>query len=280
MDNDILYNAAKAYEQIMQYKYYLTLGNSKKKIIISILSSERHNFTHVSGLDHLTDIPKVYVNPKQAGIRSKKEMVFKRILKKEITFDTIDKSKFIDEPLGHNNKNKKTRDTNKPEISFTVRKRIEYLQNIQTYFDEAGRKNGELRKWNPDNSYSNINADYVLYIPIDENVSMFCFLVQTNKNDSKDKPIELTLISAFPDVKEFILGNQKYTILEEKRIDNKTSEEVLLFRHKLYSLIEEKEQSDKNTTDTSFPTTEENCHVSRKEIIEKDDEEFIPHKKR
>lgn len=71
--DDLLFKAAEAYKELMNYEYILIGGTSKRKIIISILSSDADKFTHVCGLDHLKDIPSVTAKKSR-----EKEMIFKK----------------------------------------------------------------------------------------------------------------------------------------------------------------------------------------------------------
>lgn len=73
--DDLLFKAAEAYKELMNYEYILIGGTSKRKIIISILSSDADKFTHVCGLEHLKDIPSVTAKKSR-----EKEMIFKKIL--------------------------------------------------------------------------------------------------------------------------------------------------------------------------------------------------------
>lgn len=78
---DILYDAAIAYSQIVKYDYHYILGDGNRKKIFSIITNEKDMFSHVCGLDHLKDIPKVTTNKSYM-----KEKIFKDILDKKITF--------------------------------------------------------------------------------------------------------------------------------------------------------------------------------------------------
>lgn len=219
--SDILYDVAYSYKELMQYEYVLTGGTSKRKIIISILSSNEEIFTHICGLDHLKDIPSVVGK----NVVEKKR-IFKNILNKRITFETISKSKILNDVISKDENDK----------SFNIKTRIEHLTDIKKYFDEAYK--GKLYRWNKKRAnyttskrHTQIDADYMLVIPTDEEgVNMFFFFFQSNKSDKKDKTLKLTLHSAFVDSYDLSVGQQMlFTILKETRINKHTKEETVLY---------------------------------------------------
>lgn len=219
--DDLLFKAAEAYKELMNYEYILIGGTSKRKIIISILSSDADKFTHVCGLDHLKDIPSVTAKKSR-----EKEMIFKKILQKKISYDIIAKSKYFNQPLS----------TSSTGEVFNIKTRIEQTVNIKNYFDNA--YNGSFCKWNKKNSNgsiirrTNIDADYLLAVPtLTQGIKMYLFFFQTNKEE-KDKtaPIRLTLFSAFTDVDCLSVGQQSFcTILKEQCINKCSGEKIVLY---------------------------------------------------
>ena len=78
MPNDILYDAAHAFSKMLEYDYHFILGDSKRQKTFSIISNEKDMFTHICGIDHLKDIPKV-----TAKKSSEKIAILKNILSKK-----------------------------------------------------------------------------------------------------------------------------------------------------------------------------------------------------
>lgn len=60
--SDVLQDAAFAYNELMNYEYLFTIGNSKRQILLSLVSAVKKDFTHIIGLDHLSDIPEITVS--------------------------------------------------------------------------------------------------------------------------------------------------------------------------------------------------------------------------
>ena len=83
-----------SFSSAMKYDYIYTLGNSQKKIRISILSNEKEDFTHIFGLDHLSETEAV-----QGNNRIQKIRIFKNILNNCITMDTISNDSNLCLPL-------------------------------------------------------------------------------------------------------------------------------------------------------------------------------------
>ena len=231
--SDILYEAAKAYEKISEYDYMLTLGNRKYKILITSIATENELFHHVIGLGHLTDVRKL-----DAKTLRQKNAIYKSILEGNITFNDIKNSTILYSPICDTF----NRVTNLP---YTYYDRIQSFSKAVNYFDNAYK--GKMYKWNINKSniimpngnvrHSTIKADYLLKIPSFENKDEFfyCFLHQLNSKASKDGVIELNAHSIFFDCINLSQGQQQpYTILEEKKINIKTHEEILLYQHPKY----------------------------------------------
>lgn len=236
--SDILNEAANAFHKVQNYDYIYTLGNRKRKIVISVISNSKNDFTHIFGLDHLKDIPSV-----TALTSSQKSAVFRNIMKGNITFEDIEKSKFLYAPL------EKTLNlrTNKP---YTIFERIQSLRNIEQILDSSYK--GEFYKWDIDNCqvvvngkenrYVKINANYLLKVPSQEypQESYYFFLYQQPKSKAKDAPIKLNVFSAFPDCVDLAAGQKKtYTILREVKKNIKNQNEEILFTHNAYKSNDE-----------------------------------------
>lgn len=218
--SDLLLEAAKEYKELMNYEYVISGGTGKRKLILSILSSEANTFTHVSGLDHLKDIPAVT----STKLREK-EKIFKNILKGKITYETISKSKYFENSFS---------DTTN-ETVFNIKTRIEYITKIKYFFDNI--YSGTFYKWNKNKCNLSttrrncqISADFMISVPTDKpNINMYLFFFCNNKGKNNE-PMKLNLFSAFSDTGSLAAGQQKFlTILKEERINIHTKEVVVLF---------------------------------------------------
>ena len=217
---DILQQAAIAYQEVAEYDYTFWLGSAKKKITISILSAQHEQFTHVSGLDHLKDIPRVTSNN-----HVQTRAIFKDIVKGNIQYTDISQSSFLLEPQA------KDGDT-----EFTIKYRIEQICNIKQYLDNASQ--GSFYKWEVGNCQfrnTRVPADYVLAIPINDKQNMYFFLKRQmqGKKENREEPMKLYVFSAFPDSVRLSEGQQRpFPILKISRKHIKTKQEQELYRHK------------------------------------------------
>lgn len=84
---DILYDAAFEYNKLKDTAYEIILGRKNVSYRL-LLCFPPEAFYHLAGLQHLKDITFPSTN---------KERIFKEILKKKITYKTIQKSIFLDE---------------------------------------------------------------------------------------------------------------------------------------------------------------------------------------
>lgn len=217
--SDYLHDAACNFEKALKNSYELTIGNAKKQITLLIPSIESSEFTHIFGLDHLSDVD--VLNAKNS---TQKSAIFKKILSKQITLDDISSSKYLNLPItgSHNYRSGS---------EYTVNDRIRLLSNFENIMDNL--YNGKVYKWNlnkcqiklQNGSYrkTKINADYLITVPSKEsNETIYLFAYQTNRYKSKSESISLNIFSAFPDGIDLTIGQDRpYTIIEEKK--NKVS---------------------------------------------------------
>ncbi len=212
---DILYKAALTFQKINEYDYNFILGNSRRQITITSASTVKGEFTHIIGLDHLTDIPIVTANSLW-----QKEVIFKNILKRKITYNHISGSKYIN-------------NVTNPEQTYDIQKRISMFQYADVTLDNA--YTGNFLKWNVNKSNillpsgkhtrSTILADYLLVVPLNDfpNEKMYFFMYQTNKKAPKTEPIKLHIFSALTDKIDLTGGQEKtYTILKTSKYHIKT----------------------------------------------------------
>ena len=229
---DVLQQAAKSYQEASEYDYTFWLGTAKRTLTISILSTQPSQFTHVSGLDHLTDIPSV-----TGSNQSQKRAIFKEILRGKIQYADIEHSIFFLE--------EQSRDG---QYVFTIKGRIEELCHIKHYLDNAAQ--GDFYKWDSNRCQhrrTRIPADYVLSVPIDKAKNMYFFLKRKEdhgKKNDRSEPMNLYIFSAFPDSVHLTAGQQKpFTILKLSRKHIKTKAETELYHHPNYNLDEKTQEA-------------------------------------
>lgn len=229
---DILRQCALEFDKISNYNYKFTAGKSGKTFQIN-LSCLQEDFTHIVGLDHLTDLRDF--NTHKLSVKSS---LFEKILIGEITYDDILSSRFLDMPFrGTYNSN-----TNK---EYTLSERIQRLLSIENLLDTAYK--GKIYKWN--NRYAcivkpngnsrrvSIAADYLLVIPSpenkNENIYLFSYIVESRK---KDNFVKLNIFYAFADCVDLTQGQERpMTILKETKYNIKTKDEQILYIHPRYN---------------------------------------------
>lgn len=231
---DILKKAALAFQKISDVNYEF-VSSTGRKLVITSISVNKGDFTHIVGLDHLTDIWQLVSHNTKT-----KESVFRKILADKITYEYLSKNSA--------NLLKKIPGTLNPysQNEYTIADRISKVGNIDALMDSAYL--GKIYKWNPNKCnvimpngkkrLVSIKADYLLKVPLNKDPVeyMYLFTYQENKTASQTEPIKLSIFSVFADGIDLTVGQEKpYTILEEKKINIKTKEEELLFRHPNYT---------------------------------------------
>lgn len=156
--NDVLLSCASNFDELSKYNYNFTLG-TKKKISVEVdMRFLKENFTHIVGLDHLTDIPDFNTHN-----TAHKRYAFEKIKSGKIRMETISKSSFFNQSLKQD----------WGMSSYTIEDRLNALNNISLLL--ANSINGKFTSWNknkckiqlPDGSFrkSSIEADYLLSVP-------------------------------------------------------------------------------------------------------------------
>ncbi|EOS8131580.1 hypothetical protein CCH77_RS10360, partial [Enterococcus faecium] len=85
-ENDLLYEAARSYQELLDYKINLVIGRKGQKEIVTIIFDETH-FHHLAGLHKLKDINQIY--------KQQAKIAYRNILKKQITIEQILPSSFF-----------------------------------------------------------------------------------------------------------------------------------------------------------------------------------------
>ncbi len=231
MDRDVLMECALEFKKIADYNYLFTVGKSKKVMNIS-LSCASKDFTHIVGLDHLSDIQDFSTNRSSVKLSA-----FNNIINGKLTLNEVSQSAFFAKPYRgtYNNRTKS---------EYTPIERITALKNISGILDVAYK--GELYKWdcskllitlpNGKIKRSSIMADYMLAIPspTDTTEKIYLFMYEGKPYDNNTK--QLYVFSAFPDCLDLSKGQERpYTILTEGKENIRTKEMTHLFTYPNYS---------------------------------------------
>ncbi len=253
---DILVQAALSYQKILSREYVFRLGNKSRTMIISLISSTKGEFIHTVGLHHLQDVVRL-----QTTKTYEKEILFKDICKGKFTWQYLsEKSQMIQDPIS-GSINPRTGKF------YTTGDRILALQDLSIVLDSAYK--GNIYKWNKNNARiytkdgryraSTIKADYMLAVPTDikgENIYIFLRRDYYHEDTSdENSPIRLSIFSAFPDTAELHNGQQRFTILEESRIEkNSTKKKQLYILPSYKAQIEPKPQTQSDNDDRCSDT--------------------------
>ena len=185
---DIL-TSAKAYLNLIDIEYQLILGRKNKTIALSIYFDE-NQFFHLAGLQYLEDRPDI--------LRSRRAVVFNKILKGIISKQLIESSSFYKE----------------------IKERVDYLAYLEQILDS----NKTIFKYNPKlDTFSSISADFLMKNEIQMR-NIFTFL-------SQDKAIgKYFCRSFFPQIdKDYSEGQTTWTLLYKKKIQKSTGQETVLY---------------------------------------------------
>lgn len=224
MGNDILWDSANEFLKIKDSDYLFTAAKNGKAINISLRILQQ-DYTHIIGLDHLSD--KSRLNTRNSKIKS---YVFDDIISRKITLNSISTSKYFNEPFPstYNDRTK---------AAYTLTERIEASKDIGYYLDNAYK--GKLYKWDKRKSFikmpdgkikqSLINADYMLAIPSKTNAKETMYIFMYEKGCDKNTK-QLCIHSAFLDCLDLSQGQERpYTILAEEKINTKTKQTTQVY---------------------------------------------------
>lgn len=212
---DLLYDAAIQYKSLLNKGYDIVLGRKSKTYLVKIRFSQ-DSFYHLAGLQHLTDITYTSKN---------KERIYKDILARKITYETISKSVFYEE--------------------YFVEERITYLKRLEEMLDSCQFmfliNHKEYIK------FTRIYADYLCkyVLPEDKQVILYFFTVKVKSSRIKN---EFKGCSFFKkhDI-DYTRGASETKLLLNKKLFDIRSDSALgieLFRHPKYVETEETQQND------------------------------------
>lgn len=194
MNADILYEAALAWKELMQFNYIITYGYKKQLHTITLtFPSER--FHHLSGFQYLSDLRIPRFN------RSK---ILEAILCKKITFEQIKKG---------------------CQYEDSVKPRLEALIRLKQTIEEEFILHSYMPQFYSFNTQ--IKADYLIsrtISPID-----FIFIIRADSTDNISV-CDFVCCSAFTQTNRDYRENQRpRTILKKERICVSSSETVILY---------------------------------------------------
>lgn len=181
--------SAQAYEKLLDIEYLIVIGRKNKTLSLTIDFDANH-FFHLAGLQYLEDIPDI--------LRSRRDVVFNRILAGSITPQQISDSSFYS----------------------IIQERVDYLALLESIFDD----NKTVFKYNPKlEAFSIIQADFLMKNEI-QSRNVFTFLSQNAETGN------YYCRSFFPQIdKDYSLGQTSWTLLYKKKIKKSTGAETVLY---------------------------------------------------
>lgn len=150
MSNDILYNCALAYKQLLNYEYTIKLQTNKAIKDITITFNETE-FKHLLGIHKLIDLP-LYANMASSTF-------FNNVLAGKICYADISSSLFFNSPLNHHSSGN---------IDYYIADRILELTKLQNYIKNLGTDCRGIFKWEKNTAsnqrpyQSDISADVLI----------------------------------------------------------------------------------------------------------------------
>lgn len=194
-NNDILYQAAKIFEEIKSYKIEITIGRKSQAEVFTIVFDDS-DFHHLAGLHKLTDIVQVY--------KQNASIVFSKILKREICLSDLEASSFY----------------------TLIQDRISILLSLKELFFNINSV-FKFRKIMIPNS--RIKWTYLLEFTYNDTDSGYLFL-----EEYRAKPTNYVCVSNFKKNIDYGLGQIKYTLLQAKAINKISEEEELWYKNPAY----------------------------------------------
>lgn len=191
MENeDILYERANMYSKLLDIEYKFILGRKNKLKEINVVFTE-FEFIHLIGLHYLKDITDLRY--------FKMNELYKRLLSKEITYDTIKDSDYFD----------------------LITDRFEKFIIFETLLDESK----EIYLYDYKKlKYTKIKAEYLIQCFTDDG-EYYIFLDKYNSGKNKGKYFCKTFFKR--NKFDYTKMQTKYTVLRKEKINIRTSEILL-----------------------------------------------------
>ena len=184
-----IFDAAKAFEKILGIEYEIRLGR-KGCTEILLVSFEKTQFFHLAGMQYLADRIDI--------LRSRRDVVFDKILSGEISVNQIESSAFYSK----------------------IKDRVEFLQFLESIMDS----NDTIFRYNQRlQNFSLIQADFLMKNTVQSH-TIFTFLAQDKKNGT------YFCRSFFPQTnKDYSEKQTKWILLYKKKIFKEEHTHVVLF---------------------------------------------------
>lgn len=194
-ETDLLYEAASVFQSLQIYSLFLTIGRKGNSEEIKIIF-DNSDFHHLAGLHKLTDINQVY--------KQNAKIVFKKIMKQEISYSNIENSSFIEQV--------KTRLT-------IIKSFKEIFSNPSTIF--------EFRKLV--NPHSKIRWKYLLEFTYSDNIPAYLFL-----DEYRNAPGNYVCVSNFDKELDYSFQQIRYTLLQVVATNESTKSSEVWYKSKSY----------------------------------------------
>ena len=193
MSDDILFETAKVWSDLMEYKYILTYGYKNQLTKINLIFS-KEDFSHLAGFQYLKGLPFLKYNSSQ---------LLDKILKKKITYAQISKGR---------------------KFKQMVEPRLHALIHLQDILDNDFRFYTYTPKLYPFST--TIKADYL--ISSNQNSQDYVFIIRISTNPKA--PSDFLCCSAFSKgTRDYEYNQSKRTLLKKERIHLPTNTSVILF---------------------------------------------------
>lgn len=192
---DKLYDAAKKYLDLTNYKYVIKLG--RKNVITTLnISFDVIDFHHLSGLKYLQrDLP---------NLKKKRDYIFNEIISQKITMDKLQKSCFF---------------------TPNIEERIELTGNIMKIIDD----DNTIFKYSPNqNPYSEIEAKFMLVNDKYSYRRVFLFFDEKSTRNSKTEYDLFGKSIFYEDKMDYTKRQTKMTVLYKEKINKITGKSEIL----------------------------------------------------
>lgn len=237
---DVLQQAATNYRKLTNTEYLYTLGTkNRSSVILEFIGCNLEEFTHIYGLDHLTDIPEFN---NIIGNTAAKRRVFKNILNGDISMAYLESnSKEIKAPI---------QNTYNPETNseYTIYDRIIAIQDLESILDNVSK--ASLYNWDSRKSTSiapggkkrntDIGGDFLLVIPGKNPKTHYYMFAHKERNINPKEPLRLKIHSAILDGVDLTSGQGKpYPILHVRKYTDRRTDYTDLYVKSGYTINED-----------------------------------------
>ena len=188
---DLLYDAAVAWKRLLDFKYDIVCGKSKKLNWIS-LSFEAGEFYHLAGFPHMKDLT--------FPVRFSRSKALEKVLDRTITGEDVSKS---------------------VNYEWTVKSKLEAIIHLEQLLNRCSKVYIYCRERLP--FYTDIVAKYLLVDDAEKVVFLF-----TDKGENANFFSRSTFVMKN---KDFRANQPRMAVLQIKRTDLRTGEESVMFTH-------------------------------------------------